>query len=457
MLGRRGVVVGLVGLCALAVGAAPSQAQSVDQTCQLELVKVDPTFINVAYPDEGASYWVAAYQNVPGTRLRITGRYPHARYMSFGVYDAATRPIDGLADIDTEPDPGHTNPFFVGADRTAENRSYTAFVDFGPLPANGERARNTLYTGSGQKVGPQTLPNANGTLIYRIYAADEGRGESGGVRLPRLTLETLEGGEPPPSLCDDFTRPELPNANDDLAAMSGVPAPEPGEWPGRTPPRWRKTSNLLSSYGSILLSNPYGDPAYQVYEGTGVDKTVGGKGALFANLHNSYMAALTNRGYGQVLVFRMRAPGFADTRAGAAVMPAADLRYFSVCQNDVLSTRYIACRTDDRTTVAPDGFMTFAISTQEQRPENATSACGVNWIPWGPVRSGVVLYRHMLPAPDFAQAIQRIPEQGKELETLGDYHPAARYFADRAAFERLGCEGAAKPPGLMYGAGAPAP
>lgn len=457
MRGFRDAAVVLSAVSVFGWGAGPSAATGVDQTCQLELVKVDPTFVNVAYPDEGASYWGAAYQSVPGMRLRLTGRYPHARYMSFAVYDGATRPIDGLADVDIEPADGHTNPFFTGADRMAADRSYTAFVDFGPLPADGQRARNTLYTGSGQKLASQTLPNANGMFLYRIYVADDGRDETGGVSLPRLTLETPDGGAPPASLCEGFKRPVLPNANGELANANGPPAPEFGDWPGRNPPRWRKTVNLVNSYSAVLLSNPYGDPAYQVWDGTGVDRAVGGKGALYANLHNTYMAALLNRGYGQVVALRMRAPGFADTRAGTPVMPAADLRYFSVCQNSVLTTRYISCTADDRTAVAADGFMTFVISTTEQRPSNARADCGVNWIPWGPSREGVVLYRHMLPAPGFAHSIQQVPEQGKELETLGDYHPASRYFADRTAFEQLGCDGAAKPPGLMYRDGVPAP
>lgn len=454
----RGLVLALAALApAAAPAGAPGQEASVDQSCQLELVKVDPTVVNVAFPDEAASYWGAAYQNVPGTRLRITGRYPHARYMSFHVYDNITRPVDALADIQTEPDPGQTNPFLDGADRTGEARSYTAFVDFGPLPADGGRARNTLYTGTGQKAGPAALPNANGMFIYRIYVPDSGRDETGDLGLPRLTLETAAGGNPPASLCEGFKRAEIPNVNDDLAAANGPPGPEPGDWPGRNPPLWRKTVNLTNSYSAILLSNPYGDPAYQAYQGTGADSALGGRGAFFSNLHNNYMAALINRGYGQLVVFRMRMPRFADTRPGPAAMPPADLRYFSVCQNEVVSQRYVACLTDDQTIAGADGFMTFVVSTPEQRPSNATAACGVNWIPWGPARDGVLIYRHMLPAPGFAQAIQRIPAQGRELETLGDYHPASRYFADRASFQQLGCAGAAKPPGLVYRAGVPAP
>src|SRR3954453_15744934 len=94
---------GLVLLAALVLTAAPAAAQGVDGTCTLVRTKTDPATVNVAYPDEAAIYWSGRYQAVPGTRIRITGKYPHARYMSFNVYDNASRPLDALADVELAP------------------------------------------------------------------------------------------------------------------------------------------------------------------------------------------------------------------------------------------------------------------------------------------------------------------------------------------------------------------
>jgi hypothetical protein len=110
-----------------------------------------------------------------------------------------------------------------------------------------------------------------------------------------------------------------------------------------------------------------------------------------------------------------------------------------MCQNETASQRFIACRTDDQTTVR-SGFATYAMSEPDQRPANARPECGVTWIPWGPQSGGVLIYRHMLPDPGFAQAVQRVPAQGREAETMGDYFPASKYYANGAAFEGLGCE-----------------
>ncbi|HYF25201.1 MAG TPA: hypothetical protein VD931_05635, partial [Baekduia sp.] len=150
-------------VAALAAVPAAAGAQGVDTTCVLPLTKTDPATVNVAYPDEAAIYWVGAYQQLPGARLRITGRYPHARYFSFNVYDAAQRPLDALADVEIRPDAGSVNPFEAGADRRAAKRDYTAFVDFGPVPE--QRAPSTMYTGTGQT----PAPNTTGTFILRVY------------------------------------------------------------------------------------------------------------------------------------------------------------------------------------------------------------------------------------------------------------------------------------------------
>src|SRR4051794_12828625 len=104
---RVGVVLSVVvAVCAFASAAS---ARGVDPTGELPLTKTDPATVNVAYPDEAAIYWSGHYAAVPGTRIRITGKYPHARYMSFNVYDNAQRPLDALADVEISPDAGAYN------------------------------------------------------------------------------------------------------------------------------------------------------------------------------------------------------------------------------------------------------------------------------------------------------------------------------------------------------------
>lgn len=411
---------------ALAAAAAPgAHAQGLDQTCVLALTKFDPVTMNVAYPDDSAQYYVGAYQLVPGTRIRISGRFPHARYMSFHVYDPAQRPLDGLSDVRVEPDAGSVNPFAEGADRSSsDGRSYTVFVDYGPKPR--DPAPNTLYTGTGQN----GAPNVGGTFIYRIYIPDEGRDDTGDVGLPTVTLEPeTSTATPATSPCAGVSKPSADHVKELLTALE---MPADTQFPGGTnPPTWRKFVNLASSAAINLVGEP--NPG-----GIGLDG-LGGSGGFLSNLDVAYVSTPINRAYGQVLVTRVRAPTYPDTRPGTATMPGGQLRYWSMCENDPPTQRFIACLNDDRTVVSSDGFATYVVSQPSKRPPSATAACGVNWMPWGPNPRGLLIYRHMLPGGAFAQSIQAAAVD-EEATTMGDYLPASTYYADAAAYEQaVGC------------------
>ncbi len=139
-------------------------------------------------------------------------------------------------------------------------------------------------------------------------------------------------------------------------------------------------------------------------------------------------------------MLRGRAPSFADTRPGPAVMPSGQqLRYWSFCQYEPATQRVIDCRSDDRVVVGPDGRYTIVVSTAAQRPSDARPECGVTWLPWGPQTQGLLIYRHMLPDPSFAEAIQNVPQPGAEGDTMGDYYPRGEYLAGPAEFKARGC------------------
>src|SRR5918997_6566924 len=127
MRGRIALAIA-TALLALPGGAS---AQGLDTTCQFSLTRLDASTTNVLAVDTNAVYWGGTYAALPGTRICIEGEYPHARYMSWNVYDSAGRPIDALADFQLAPNPG--------------GGGYTAFIEPGERPA--QPAPNTLYTG----------------------------------------------------------------------------------------------------------------------------------------------------------------------------------------------------------------------------------------------------------------------------------------------------------------------
>ncbi len=413
-------VVSSTALVALAscIAAVPTHAQGVDTTCTLALTKTDPATVNVAYPDEAAIYWIGAYQAVPGTQLRITGRYPHARYFSFNVYDLALRPIDAIADVEIAPDAGSLNPFVAGASRNSDQRDYTAFVDFGPVPEN--RAPNTTYTGTGQ-----TGPNYSGTLILRTYIPDKGRDETGGAGLPTVTLErTADGGRPSDSACTNLAKPAVPAVAQALADGAFPVAPTGLAAPGQPTPRWIKFRNLVQAFNRIGTDNPFFASLTEPLEAA---EQAGGNGGFLSNVHNDYVYTALNRAYGDVSVTRMQVPQTADTRPGTATMPDAEMRYFSMCTNEFATQRFYACATDDQTTVGADGFAEYVVSTKATRPAWATADCGYTWLPFGASTENILILRNMLPRADFASAIQRA-RVGDEAATMGGYLPVTRYL-----------------------------
>jgi hypothetical protein len=414
----------LGGLLALPGSAA---AQGVDTTCQFALTRLDSTTTNVLAVDTNAVYWGGTYAALPGTRIRIEGQYPHSRYISWNVYDSAARPIDALSDFELIPDPGSSNPFLPGADRTVTQRSYTAFIEVGPESA--QPAPNTLYTGSSQ----------GGTFLYRVYVPDAGRDAKGGVPLPRVTLESRDGTGTPLTTeqCRELQAPYAQPLNDLIAGSPGLPDPtsDGNGFPGRNPPNWRLFTNFCAAAVDIMLDNEDGEAFHP-----GASERCGDGPGFFSNRDIAYVFTATSRGFGELLVLRGRAPTFADTRPGPPVMPSGhQLRYWSFCQYEPATQRVIDCRSDDRVVVGRDGRYTIVVSTAENRPLSARPECGVTWLPWGPQTQGLLIYRHMLADPSFAQAIQNVPEPGSEREVMGDYYPSGEYLAGPRDFKAKGC------------------
>ena len=350
---------------------------------------------NVAYPDSSAQYWVSSFAGAPGTHLEIRGAFPRARYMSFHVYEGSI-PIDKLTDFELRPATGR-NPFRPGADRRRRGTYRLRVVAEAPPKDARRRARNTLYAGRG--VNGEPVPAA--TIIYRVYLGEGD--ETGGVGLPSVS-EVVDGQK------GETTLPACPpNQASQNAGLNQAVAGEsvPAEWPAgplRAAPTW------------------------------GVARSGGGINPFFPNFDNTYLSLAVTRDQGSVIAFRAKAPTF--TRSGGVrTFRPGQLRYWSFCTNDQYSTRYIGCVADQNAKVDAKGYVTVVVSDVAHRPRLDG---GDNWLPWGPFTDVFVLYRHMLPAPGFAHAAQRVPVGGDPAKTMGAYYPRT-VICDTARFDRDRC------------------
>jgi hypothetical protein len=132
-------------------------------------------------------------------------------------------------------------------------------------------------------------------------------------------------------------------------------------------------------------------------------------------------------------------------------MPDADMRYMSVCTGgapasaitpDCIYDEQLASTVDEET-----GRFAVVISRQDERPKNATEACGVAWIDAGNgdgLVSGspqfmFVINRHTQVNPSFRHSWFAVTRPGTERQAMGDYLPYVLNLKETARFESLGC------------------
>lgn len=378
---------------------------------------------NIAFPDDAARYWVALVPVSPGNRVRIDGRFPDARYFSFNSYDAALRPTDALADTDVLPAPGTDNPFKRPG--IAPGGDYTAYLRFGEVPA--ARVPGTFHAGS-VGVGPASLPNSLLVpIIYRVYVSRAGERLDGGVGLPLLTVEGNDGG--PGATLPTCAEPVLPTLGgllpgtglNQVLLASDYPDALALPFPTAAyPPRSRVFYGLPDAL--LDIASNVAPPLAALPR----DRLpASGGGGFLSNIHNAYISSAFARQHGSLFLMRARAPSWRG-RPGTA-FAAEQLRYWSICQNEFASQRYTACRIDADTPLDAEGYFTIAVSDAAQRPAAATDAEGITWLPWGPYPDGLLIYRHMLPSPAFAEAIQNVPKGTEPQAVMAGYAPQVTY------------------------------
>jgi hypothetical protein len=127
-------------------------------------------------------------------------------------------------------------------------------------------------------------------------------------------------------------------------------------------------------------------------------------------------------------------------------MGTGQVRYWSICTEDLPTTGYLGCAHDEKIPVDEFGYYTIVISAVDARPSTANTECGVTWLPAGGRQQTMVSLRNMLPDPSFPASLQRATP-GQEKATMGHYLPVGRYYQSAAAFDRLGCGSAGVTPG----------
>ncbi|MFD0523728.1 hypothetical protein [Paractinoplanes durhamensis] len=272
-----------------------------------------------------------------------------------------------LTDYEILPDAGTANPW-----RTAGAAPGTFTVDLVSSPVAGQA--NVL------PLAPLDTPDgALGRLVLRVYLP--AGGDWGTVPLPSVTIVD-SSSEPLPDCSGVRLAADSPA---DIAAADPAPVGLLGDGEFVRPPAdLGLLPNTDTGYLAVTMTPPTGD---------------------------------------QVLVIRGRGPTSADGEHPAPwPRRGVDLRYWSLCNNLNNAQRSLVanpladgtvdygCRNDDETTLDRNGFYTYVVGTETQRPR-IEALPDVTFVPWSagrPNAQHILFLRDMLANSRFAEAIQNV-------------------------------------------------
>jgi hypothetical protein len=406
---------------------------------------------NIIWPDSHTDYPVSIDTIPAGGKIVLRGRFPHARFFSLTTSSVLGVIRGHLYDTSIKPDAGSTNPYLPGANRNSTHRSFTVTVVDQPDPGPGHEALNTLYGGiAGQAPGAGPL-----LIVERVYLPDGGRDFSGGVGEPAASYVAADGTtstgqaacttlqtKPGASNLTDVNKILFPLAN--MTALLGLSSSP--EHPAVAKPVWYKyfTPQWLlapfyagTSDASQIASLPL--------VGTG----------LGANPANGYVFTWLDRTFGpkhdahNIAVLRGKLPTTPATYAGEPKMAGGQLRYWSICNNEGLTSGKTTgpCLADEEIPINAQRDYTIVVGLPRDRPANATTKCGVAWMNWGTTgdgytrpRSTMILLRNLTTTahPAFPAAVQNIATPATVKQTMGAYLPTVTY-TDAMKFTQTGC------------------
>lgn len=356
---------------------------------------VDPDRGNFAFPETNARYWVAVVSDtVPaGSRLRMEGAFPDARYSAFHVHDGNLFVHDAISDNQLVPEPGSVNRNLSNTRRDDTLDAGGIYVAYAQIKTEKPAAPdpNTIYRPVPAAQDSQVKQRT--AVAYRTYLAEGDN--TGGAGLPSLTLE----------LPDGQVR-ALPHAAD--AAVCQSIADRVSNPPPRLP---------VSLIPPLIPSQT---PVFEIFDGAGLNAL--GLGVGF-NPHNGFISAKVDRDYADTILVRGKMPTY-TTQASGDTTP--QVRYWSICQNGVNSTRVNGCLADHQVPLDADGYYNIVVGQTAERP--ASLPARYAWMPYGSEKVGLLMIRELLADVDFGQAIVNSARATAAVDR-GEFMPRATYCA----------------------------
>jgi hypothetical protein len=360
-------------------------------------------------PDMNATYWYYAITREPGdtTGFKFHGRFAHARYQAFNVYDDDTKDLvwgddtshrSSVSDVDIVPDRGSRNPYLLAVPRDISDRDYTLWVV--PNGSDTSGYDNVI-----------TFPDVTKLSIFlRVYLPDQDLQNdplylSGGVPLPTIENFDTADGSPVPCLPTRnlLKQDDDGDGNDD----NNDPPPAPD----------------ANADGKVRF--------YRL-----------GGGGLYPNEDSAYLATIFDDIGDSVAMIRLKPPVYTDTPDSAGILSSqAMVRYWSFNVYSIELTNVTACLADHQAVVAEDGFVYLVLG---RRPAIVEKKDGVNFLPWGPHQKILLVYRNIVPNRYFPYSAAAVPiysdqETRSAAQFIGDYAPIG-VFGSEEEFLNGSCD-----------------
>ncbi len=340
-----------------------------------------------------------------GGRVSFRGEFPYSRYFAFHPSDFDTNNLATLVDEDLDPDPGSRNPFREEVPE-GMGRRFTAHLVFSEEPEHPEA--NTTYCGVKKNGGPNQA-------VFNIYrTTDSVLGamppNNTGVLLPSITVYDAEGRQ---TAFFDEIDPHPPGQEPPVETTRFAPLPIPDHralcWPEKysTKSNWGLPYDILASDDILYLVTPY-----------------------------------TSR-LGRVHVTRGRKFTTPHTPKEPTWLPERQIRGFTITTYNFWAGICEAAVVDHEIPVDSEGNYTIVVSTQEDRPANATAENGLTWLDWGNYLDGQLTFRMLLRRGEWLTRLKNAIDLGESDPEIDDYVPRSSHTS-REAFEAEGWQAAFK-------------
>lgn len=319
----------------------------------------------VGYPDIFANYWeyTYSYKDNPNIGLRLTGKFPMARFFNYTVYNDVTEvDVSSIEDTNITPDDGSINPYVKETADYSEN-GYTLYVIPSNTPASARASMKNICE------FPDTLQMVS--VFLRLYLAEQYSGkENGGTELPAIQAFDVTTGEEV-----EFPKRELCN----LHAATILP-----------PMDFSSTAKPLPFMRAPLS-------------------------LLYPNRPAEYLFSRINLGEGEVATFRFIPP---TAPKSVSEYPTADVRYWSICLGSSEALSYHSTYDTEMPDVDKEGFVTIIIADQNSSnladiKKKAEANTGTYLMTWNRKELGngiLALYRNMVINDAYEHSMRKLME-----------------------------------------------